>query len=315
MILRHFPGIPLSFGGSVMKTICAASSALLLLLALATPSTAQDEVTIETHDLGSGIYALTGRGGNIGLCVGEDGAFLIDDQYAPLTEKILAAIAELTDQPVKFVVNTHWHGDHTGGNENLGKAGAVLMAHENVRVRMSTDQFSEFFNDTRPASPETALPVITFTDAVTFYFNDEEIHVFHVENAHTDGDAIVHFKNANVIHMGDLFFNGLYPFIDIESGGSAKGVLAAVDLVLARADEETKIVPGHGPPVSDRGELRAYRDMLATIVGRIEEAIAQGKSMDEIKAGNPTSEWDEVWGKAWLTADQMVEILYADLTR
>jgi glyoxylase-like metal-dependent hydrolase (beta-lactamase superfamily II) len=178
-----------------------------------------EDVVVEAARVAGNVYMITGQGGNIGLCTGDDGAFLIDDQFAPLTDQILAAVAELTPEPVRFVVNTHWHFDHTGGNENLGEAGAIIVAHENVRKRLSTEQFMAAFNRTVPASPPGALPVITFTDAVTFHWNDDELHVLHVKPAHTDGDAIIHFRRANVIHVGDVYFNGMYPFIDASAGG------------------------------------------------------------------------------------------------
>ena len=191
---------------------------------------------------------LTGSGGNLGLSVGKSGTYLIDDQYAPLSDKILAAIKAITPDPVRFVVNTHWHGDHTGGNENLGKAGALLVAHENVRRRMSTRAVHRGLRTGRsPPSPEDALPVVTFTDAITFHWNGDEIRVYHVPPAHTDGDSIVHFVKADVVHMGDLFFNGGYPFIDTSSGGRVDGVIEAADRVLAGIGEKTRIIPGHGP--------------------------------------------------------------------
>ena len=187
---------------------------------VATPLAAQRDfsgVEIRTIPVADGVYMLMGSGGNIGLSVGEDGPFVVDDQFAGLTEKILAAIAAVSDGSVRFVLNTHWHGDHTGGNENLGKAGAMIVAHENVRKRMNPDEFLEVMERSQQAPPD-ALPVVTFSDAVTFYWNGEEIRAFHVEHAHTDGDAIIHFVNANVIHMGDTFFNGIFPFIDFASG-------------------------------------------------------------------------------------------------
>ena len=287
---------------------------LLIALLAAGPGQAQDDVKITATDLGHGIYMLEGRGGNMGLCVGEDGAFLIDDQMAPLTDQILAAIAEITDRPVEFVVNTHWHFDHTGGNENLGKAGAVLFAHENVRKRMSTAQFNEFLNQEFPASPAGALPVVTFTDGVTFHWNGETIRVFHVENAHTDGDAIVHFQNANVIHMGDIYFNGLYPFVDYDSGGTLTGVIDAVDGALNMIDSETRVIPGHGA-LSDKQGLTGYRDMLVTIRDKVRKAMARGKSLEEIQEMGLTAKWDDPWGGVWITPAQIVMFAYKDLTR
>lgn len=254
-----------------------------------------DDVSIETVKVADGIYMLIGWGGNIGLCVGEDGAFLVDDQVAPLTKRIRAAIAALTDDDVRFLINTHWHFDHTGGNENMGEAGALIIAHENVRKRMSVDQFMRALDLMVPASPESALPVITFTEAVTFHWNREEIQVFHVEHAHTDGDAIAYFTKANVVHMGDVYFNGRYPFIDVESGGGVNGVIDAVDRVLVMANPSTKIIPGHGL-LSTPDELREYRDMLAAVRDRVLAMKKEGKTQEEVVAAKPTSDFDAKWG-------------------
>jgi len=271
-----------------------------------------DNVQIEVIEVAEGVYMLRGSGGNLGLSVGDDGAFLIDDQFAPLTEKILAAIATISDKPVRFVVNTHWHGDHTGGNENMGAAGAVLVAHENVRARMSVEQFMKAFDRTVPASPPGALPVITFTDAITFHWNGDDLHVFHVDPAHTDGDAIIHFKGANAVHMGDTYFSGMYPFIDVGSGGSIDGMMAAADEVLALADDATKIIPGHGP-LSNKAELQAYRDMLATARDRIHKLISEGKSQEEVVAAKPTSDLDAEWGGGFMQPDVWVGIVYESM--
>ena len=272
------------------------------------------DVKIKPVKVADGVYMLTGSGGNIGLSVGDDGVFMIDDQFAPLTEKILAAVSQLSRKPVHFLVNTHWHGDHVGGNENMGKAGAIIIAHDNVRKRMSTDQFMAAFDRSVPASPAGALPVVTFTDAVTFHFNDEELHVFHVTNAHTDGDAIIHFREANVFHMGDTFFNGMYPFIDTGSGGSIDGMIEAADEVLARANRRTKFIPGHGP-LGGRKDLRAYRDMLETVSERIHKMVDDGKSRDEVIAAKPTSELDGTWGNGFMKPDRWVGIVYDGITR
>jgi glyoxylase-like metal-dependent hydrolase (beta-lactamase superfamily II) len=273
-----------------------------------------DDVEIRTIEVADGIYMLEGRGGNIGLCVGDDGAFMIDDQFAPLTGRILAAVAAVTDEPVRFLVNTHWHSDHTGGNENIGETGAVIFAHENVRRRMSTEQVMEAFDRTVPAAPPGALPVVTFTSDVTFHLGGEEIHVVHVAHAHTDGDAIIHFRRANVVHMGDVYFAGMYPFIDVGSGGNIDGVIEAVTGVLGHVDDETKFIPGHGAVTGIEG-LRDYRRMLMTLRDRIADLIAEGKSREEVIAAKPTADHDEQWGGGFMQPDVWTGIVYDGLTR
>ena len=259
--------------------------AVTLLLRVAAP---QDEdfskAEIATVTVAPGVAMLVGPGGNIGVSTGDDGVFLIDDEYAPLTDKVTAAISLLSDKPIRFLVNTHWHGDHTGGNENLGKAGVVIVAQENVRKRMSVEQFLEAFGEKVAPSPKVALPVITFTDAVTFHMNGDDIRVFHVAPAHTDGDSIIQFQRANVVHMGDVFFNGMYPFIDVSTGGDLEGMIAAVDQVLPMLDAGTKIIPGHGP-VSDKATLGRYREMLAAVRDAVKPLVAAGKSRAEADCG------------------------------
>jgi glyoxylase-like metal-dependent hydrolase (beta-lactamase superfamily II) len=290
------------------------------LLALAVPSllVAQQEpreVTIEVSQVGGEVYMLTGQGGNIGLSVGKNGAFVIDDQFAPLSDKIKAAIATVTDKPVRFLVNTHWHGDHTGGNAAFGESGAIIVAQENVRKRLASEQFMEALDRTVPATPEAGLPVITFADAVTFHWNDDEVRVFHVAHAHTDGDSIIRFTKANVIHMGDTMFNGFYPFIDFGSGGAIYGVIDATERVLAICDDNTKIIPGHGP-VATRADLKEYRDMLVVVRDRIEKLIKEGKSADEVVAAKPTKELDAKWGQSTFTPpDKFVRAVHTGMVR
>lgn len=272
------------------------------LAALVVGASAQDDgVTIDVNEVADGVYMLTGQGGNIGLSVGDDGAFLIDDQFARLSEKILAAVATVTDEPVRFLLNTHHHGDHTGGNENMAAAGATIVAHENVRTRLSDGAAG-------------ALPVLTFADAVTFHQNGDDIHVFHVANAHTDGDSVVHFQTANVIHMGDTFFSGRYPFIDVGSGGSIAGLIAGVEQIGSLVDAETKIIPGHGP-LSDAGDLELCLGVLITCRDRVQALIDEGKSREEAVAAKPNADYDDEWGSAFINGERWVGSLYDSLSR
>ena len=284
--------------------------------AAALPALSQDfsKVEIRTTKLGESTYMMEGAGGNLGLSIGEDAVFLIDDQFAPLTERIQAAISKLTAKPVRFVLNTHWHGDHTGGNENFGKSGAIVVAHENVRSRMSTEQFIELMKMTEKASPKGALPIVTFASSVTFHLNGDEIRVFHVPKAHTDGDAIVHFVKSDVVHMGDVYFNGMYPFIDTSSGGSIRGVISACDRALAIVGDATKVIPGHGP-LSNKAELKAYRDMLAGVAERIGKLVAEGRKAEDIVAANPTAEFDGKWGAGFIKPPRFVQMVVMDLQR
>ena len=271
------------------------------------------DTTIRTEQVAPGIYMLIGQGGNIGVSTGPDGTFLIDDQYAPMTPSVIAALKDLNAPAPRFVLNTHWHGDHTGGNENLGKAGAVLVAHEQVRARMSVDQFNKFLENATPASPQAALPIVTFNDAITFYLNGDEIHGAFVPHAHTDGDVFVHFRKANVIHAGDLFFR-FYPFIDSSSGGSFAGLIAAVDRILAIADDKTRIIPGHGP-LANRADLVEYREMLMTTSGRIRDLMKAGKTADEIVAAAPNADYDKRWAWAFITPERYARMVYELLDR
>ncbi len=286
----------------------------LLLAAFASAAFAQDpQGTIRAEQVAPGIHVLYGNGGNIGVSVGPDGLFLVDDQYAVLTPQVNEALAKIAPEPPRFVLNTHWHGDHTGGNENLAEKGSLIVAHDNVRLRMSTEQFSKFFDRATPASPAGALPVVTFNDSVSFFLNGDEIRGVHVANAHTDGDVFIHFRKANVIHTGDLVFAGMYPFIDLDSGGSVDGVIAAVDRILALADDQTRIIPGHGQ-VTDKAGLAAYREMLETASGRVRELAKAGKTVDEILAAKPNADYDEKHAWEFITPERFTRILYRDAT-
>lgn len=286
---------------------------LLLALLVAAPGSAQQDfskVEIKVEQLAPGVAVLFGSGGNIGVSYGPDGTVLIDDQFAPLTPKIQAAIASLGATPVKFLINTHWHGDHSGGNENFGKAGALILAHDNVRVRMATPQ--QRGERTIGPSPAIALPVVTYHDGIKLHLNSDEVRTVHMQDAHTDGDSVVFWKAANVVHMGDLYFNKVtLPFIDLNSGGNAKGVLAAAEKVIAMTNAQTKIIPGHGP-MATQADLIAYRDMMKTVIGAVQSGIKSKKTLAQIQAMKPAAQWD-VNKDAFIKGDDFVEAVYKSL--
>lgn len=295
--------------------ISAIVGAAAIAAALSAPAYAQhaNEEVLETQKLTDSLYLITGPGGNIALLVGKESALLVDDQIQPMTPKLKQAIAKVTSKPVRFVFNTHWHGDHTGGNAVFGGEGAVIVAQDNVRKRLSTEQFNELFNHKTPPSPPVALPVITFAQSLSFHLDGEDVDVFHVDPAHTDGDSIVHFQKANVIHMGDTYFSSGYPFIDLNSGGGIEGYVRAADRVLTMAQPSTRIIPGHGP-VTDKVKLKVWRDMLVTIRDRIQKLVSAGKSLADVQAAKPTAEFDAAWGGNFIKPSMLVDIVYKDLS-
>lgn len=282
------------------------------LLALAPPTAAQqnfDAVQIRTEVAAPGVAVLFGAGGNIAVSHGPEGTIVIDDQFAPLTPRIMAAIEALGAPPARYLINTHWHGDHTGGNENFGRAGTIIMAHDHVRDRMATEQRRG--ERVTPPSPAIALPVITWHDGIQIHMNGG-IRTMHMPHAHTDGDSIVWFRATNAVHMGDLYFNRVsLPFIDLASGGNARGVLAAADRVLGMADDNTVIIPGHGP-LARKADLQAYRDMLAEVIGAVERARAEGKTLAEVLAMRPAARWAPPAG-AFISEDAFVTAVWQSL--
>lgn len=281
-------------------------------IAIAGPALAQRDfgkVEIKTTDLGDGLAMLEGAGGNIGVSSGPDGVFLIDDQFAPLTDKIRTAVAALSDSPIRFVLNTHWHGDHSGGNENLGRGGVLIMAHHQVRTRLMTEHVVASQDRRVPAAPEAAWPVVTFDEGVTLHLNGQTIEVRHVDPAHTDGDSIVRFVEADVLHLGDTFFSGRYPFIDTTSGGDVDGMIAVADRALALAGPSTRIIPGHGP-LSGRADLEASQEMLVSIRDRVRKMVERGLGRDEVVRAKPSREFDARFGGGFLTPDRFVGIVY-----
>ncbi|MDX1443389.1 MAG: MBL fold metallo-hydrolase [Gammaproteobacteria bacterium] len=297
-----------------MKRLAIIASTASLLAAPV--ALAADDVEMKSFDMGNGIWMIVGQGGNLGVSIGEDGIFLIDDQYAPLTPAIRAEIAELAgeERAVDFLVNTHVHGDHTGGNENFGKGGTLIVAHENVRKRMTTDAFRESFMKNGGKSLEDALPTVTFNDRISFHLNGETLRTRHYPNAHTDGDSVIFFDGANVVHTGDLFFNIGYPFVDRGRGGSVMGLLDALEDLLGRVDADTRIIPGHGE-ASDREGLVAYRNMIRTVAQRVEEQVDKGKSLEEIQAMKLTSDFDERWNWQFINGEKFIATIHAELTQ
>lgn len=241
-----------------------------------------DNVEMKTHLAGGNVHYLEGAGGNIGLFVGEDGVFLVDDQYAPLTEKIVAAIRGKSDAPIRFIVNTHMHPDHTGGNENFGKMGALIFGHDNVRTQMALAGY-----DQQP-------PLVTFSEDLSFHFSGEMVYVFKVPDAHTNGDSYIFFKDSNVVHTGDVYRTTSYPYIDTNNGGSFLGTIKAYDLLIEVSDADTKILPGHGV-ISNVAEVRQVRDMMLVIRDRVKSAISSGQTLEQIQAAGLTSEYNERW--------------------
>ena len=262
-----------------------------------------DDVEIRAIPVTANIYMLTGSGGNIGVSIGDDGTIIVDDQFAPLTDTIVAAIAQLTDNPVSFVVNSHFHYDHTDGNENFGRAGALIVAQDNSRQRMATDQVLSGSNRPQPAYEEVGLPKITFMESMRFYYNDNTIDIIHTGPGHTDGDAQVYFRDSNVIHTGDMFVRYGLPFIDQPNGGSMDGMIDALWSLAGLIDDDTIIIPGHGQ-LSTRTDLLEFRSMLTTIRGRLREQIAQGRTVDQVVASNPARGYAEpsAGTERWLRA-------------
>lgn len=290
----------------ISRTIPVA--AVLLFLCLPVAAQNWDEVEIQATHVGGTVWALQGAGGNIGASIGEDGVLLVDDQYAPLTEKIEAKLEEIGGGELRFVLNTHYHGDHTGGNVYFGRQ-APIIAHENVRLRLSTPQTLRG-NEIEPL-PKPGLPVITYADGLSIHLNGEEIRVFHLPNAHTDGDSVVWFTESNVVHMGDLLFYDHFPFVDLEHGGSVDGLLAGLDKVLERVPPEAKVIAGHFGPAVTMKDVRQFRSVIAETVDLVRSRIDEGASLEELKqAGLPEKYSD--WSWRFITTESWIETIYRD---
>lgn len=289
-------------------------TAASLFMAQATWAQDFSAVEIKTEKVTGNIYMLTGRGGNIGVSAGSDGIFIVDDQFAPLTDKIKSAIGDIQSGDIDFVINTHWHSDHTGGNENLGKAGTTIVAHDRVRARMQQGGRDLDFRNPEPeASVPDSLPVITYNDELGLHLNGDAVRIYHAPRGHTDGDSIVHFPSSNVLHLGDLYFSTGYPFVDRDSGGSLQGVIRAIKFALRLSDNDTKIIPGHGP-LADRSDLQRYYDMLVGVRDAVQSHIDRGHDLKQTMAAKPTSQWDEAWGEYFISGDQITVVAWQSLS-
>lgn len=276
-------------------------------------ASAQDETEISIQRLSKTISVLFGDGGNIAVSAGHDGVFIVDDQFAKRGEAIVAAIEEISDQPVRYIINTHWHFDHTDGNKYFADKGSIIIAHDNTRQRLLTGGHSRATDRYTPPAPVEALPVVTFSKTLSLHLNGEEAQVIYLEPGHTDGDGIVFFKGSNIVHTGDTFVNGKYPFVDLESGGTINGIIDAMDVILEIIDEETRVIPGHGP-IANKGDVLEYRDMCIVLRDRVAQMKKDGMSLEEVIAARPTAEFDERWngwGENWKTIS--VTALYEEL--
>ena len=284
----------------------------LLVIFLALPAFAQQQdfskVEIKVSKVAGTVYMLQGAGGNIGVSVGDDGIVIVDDEFAPLAPKIRAALATITSKPIRFILNTHYHGDHTGGNTEFSKDGPII-AHENVRKRLQTGTMT--LGRTNPPIAKEGLPVITFNDRATVHLNGEDVRAIHMPHGHTDGDAVIWFTQSNVVHMGDDFFNGMFPFVDLENGGSVRGMATNVEAVVAQIRDDTKVIAGHGP-LGDRASLRAFGEMLRASLAAFDAAMKSGKTLDQIKSEKVLAPWEK-WGGGFITADRWADTLYREL--
>jgi cyclase len=283
----------------------------LLFAVTASAQTDFSKVQMKATKVAGNVYMLEGAGGNIGVSVGDDGLLIVDDQFAPLADKIRAALKGIADKKLHFILNTHWHNDHTGGNVAFGPE-ATIIAHDNVRKQLATEQKSTVFNNTTPPSPKEALPVITFDQTLTVHFNGEEIRAIHYPKGHTDGDSVIFFSTSNVVHLGDDFFAGRFPFVDLESGGSVEGLVKNIGELIARIPADAKLIPGHGP-ISTLDDLKSYHRMLQQTTEIVRGKIKAGKTLDQIKSEGLPAEWAP-WGTGFIKTDRWVETIYKSLT-
>ncbi|ARN75141.1 MBL fold metallo-hydrolase [Oceanicoccus sagamiensis] len=280
--------------------------ALALLLVIISPLCFAQKLT--SKQVSDGIYMIQGIGGNIAVSTGSQ-PFVIDDQLPFSSKKVIAKIQELTDQPIRFVLNTHFHADHTGGNPAMKELGALIVSHNNARTRMTKESISALFGKKNPPADPSAWPVVTFAEEMHFYINEQDIHIKHLQHAHTDGDVIIHFPKANVIHAGDVFLQGAYPIVDYHAGGSLAGVIAANEALIALANTQTKIIPGHGN-LSTIDEVKAFKALCLTIQERVNKAIASGKELEQLLAEKPLDDLEAQWGSKFMPGKKAFKMIY-----
>jgi cyclase len=297
---------------AIVKWTWAAGLVLAASTAAAACHQASDRGTVEAHKVAANIWYLYDCGGNMTALLGQDGTLLVDDEFGPQTPPILAKLKELGSGAPRFVINTHYHRDHTGGNASMRKAGAIVIAQDNVRARLAQVQRTPMGGDKPQPVPESGLPMFTFKQAMTLYVDGQSVRVMHLPPGHTDGDAVVVFEQANVVSMGDLFFNGIYPVIDVETGGSVGGMIRDIDKVLPLMDGKTVVIPGHGP-VADKAALIRFRDMMASVRDKVQKLINEGKTLEQVQAAHPTAAYDARWDGHGISAARFVAEVYYSL--
>jgi cyclase len=294
-----------------VKKFLLLTVSLLFAVSARAQTTDWSKIEVKATKVAGNVYMLQGAGGNIGVSVGDDGILIVDDQYAPLADKIRAALKGIADKKLRFILNTHWHGDHTGSNVVFGPE-APIIAHDNGRKRLSTEQRSTVFNSTTPPAPKEALPIITFNESLTVHFNGEEIRAIHFPHGHTDGDSVIFFTASNVVHLGDDFFASRFPFVDLESGGTVEGLIKNIGEIIGKIPAGAKLIPGHGP-ISTIDDLKSYHGMLQQTTEIVRKKIAAGKTLDQVKSEGLPAEW-ESWGTGFIKTDRWVETIYKSLT-
>src|SRR3954467_5819076 len=313
-MLKLVDGVEFRLSGVAMKKLLGCALAAMSVLGLAAVAQQQDfsKVEIKAQKVADGVYMLSGAGGNIGVSVGDDGIVIVDDQFAPLAPKIQAALRGITDKPVLFVLNTHYHFDHTGGNQEFTKTGSTIIAHENVRKRLAAGAGTKRFGP-QPPAPKDAMPVITFDNQATVHLNGEDIRALHFPNGHTDGDSVIFFPKANVVHMGDDFVTYGFPFVDIENGGSVTGMIAGCEKVLSMVPADAKFIPGHGP-LSTADDVRAFVKMLKDTRAMVAASVAKKRTPAEMKQMKILAAWDPKYNGKFISSDDWIDALYDDVT-